>query len=88
MRMNTPGKHDGQMELWIDGKSVIRADGLVIRGDGGQGDHKVKGDGARFKGMHFQTFFGGKCIRIPFASIWPCLFIVIVRRSYGGLGVA
>ena len=59
MRMNTPGKHDGQMGLWIDGKSVIRADGLVVRGYGGQGDHKVEGDGATFKGVHFQTFFGG-----------------------------
>lgn len=59
IRMNRPGKQDGQMELWIDGRSVISVDELVIRGDGGQDEDQVHGDGARLQGMHFQTFFGG-----------------------------
>jgi hypothetical protein len=39
----------GEMQLWIDGKSVIEASGLVFR------DTETAG----IKGIHFQTFFGG-----------------------------
>ena len=34
----------------MDGKSVINVDGLVLR----------ESDESKIKGMHFQTFFGGK----------------------------
>lgn len=59
IRLNQPGKQDGQMELWIDGRSVISVDELVIRGNGKQDEDQVDGDRARLQGMHFQTFFGG-----------------------------
>ncbi len=40
----------GELQLWLDGKSVINVDGLVLR----------ESDESKIKGMHFQTFFGGK----------------------------
>ncbi len=39
----------GELELYIDGKTVISVHGLTI---------KMSKD-AKIKGMHFQTFFGG-----------------------------
>lgn len=53
------------MELWIDGRSVISVDELVIRGNGKQDEDQVDGDRARLQGMHFQTFFGGECLLSP-----------------------
>lgn len=49
VRLNTPGKADGELELWANGKSVIHATNLTIRSDGA----------STFRGVHFQTFFGG-----------------------------
>jgi len=40
---------DGELELWVNGKSVIHATGLVIRAD----------PTTVFRGAHMQTFFGG-----------------------------
>lgn len=64
VRLNTPGKKDGELELWVDGKSVIKAGGLVLRGNGGEpnvgdGCGWNKGEASRIKGLQFQTFFGG-----------------------------
>ncbi|KAJ7017896.1 polysaccharide lyase family 14 protein [Mycena alexandri] len=39
----------GELELWVDGKSVISATGLTLRDS----------ESSRIKGAHFQTFFGG-----------------------------
>ncbi|PPQ78581.1 hypothetical protein CVT26_005321 [Gymnopilus dilepis] len=39
----------GEVEIWVDGNSVIKVEGLTIR----------TSDSGRIKGMHFQTFFGG-----------------------------
>ncbi|KAJ7143612.1 polysaccharide lyase family 14 protein [Mycena crocata] len=39
----------GELELWVDGTSVIKVIGLLFR----DSDH------SRIKGAHFQTFFGG-----------------------------
>ena len=41
--------HEGQIQLWIDGNSVINVDGLSLR----------ETESGKIKGMHFQTFFGG-----------------------------
>ncbi|EIN10588.1 hypothetical protein PUNSTDRAFT_64709 [Punctularia strigosozonata HHB-11173 SS5] len=49
VRLNEPGRPDGEMQLWVDGKSVIEVSGLVFRST----------DAACIKGIHFQTFFGG-----------------------------
>ncbi|KAI0343633.1 hypothetical protein BDW22DRAFT_1191647 [Trametopsis cervina] len=51
VRMNARGAEDGEIEVYIDGRSVLRATGLVIRGS--------EEDGARVQGIHLQTFFGG-----------------------------
>ena len=39
----------GEVEVYVDGKSVIRATGLILR----------ESTASHVKGMHFQTFFGG-----------------------------
>ncbi|KAI0030873.1 hypothetical protein K488DRAFT_79393 [Vararia minispora EC-137] len=49
VRLNEAGAEDGEVELYVDGRSVIRVVGLRLREDAA----------ARVKGMHFQTFFGG-----------------------------
>ncbi|EJD36093.1 hypothetical protein AURDEDRAFT_74614 [Auricularia subglabra TFB-10046 SS5] len=49
VRLNTPGQTDGEIELWVDGKSVIHATGLAIRSSAS----------STFRGVHCQTFFGG-----------------------------
>ncbi|KAG7091566.1 hypothetical protein E1B28_010591 [Marasmius oreades] len=49
LKMNTVGEEDGELELWINGHSVISIQRLSFR------DSEM----ATIKGMHFQTFFGG-----------------------------
>lgn len=49
VQLNTPGIADGEIELWVNGESVIHATGLTIRT---QAESVVRG-------VHFQTFFGG-----------------------------
>ena len=40
----------GEMQLWIDGVSVINVGGLNLR----------MSNESRIQGMHFSTFFGGE----------------------------
>jgi hypothetical protein len=40
----------GEIEVWVDGTSVICVKGLLL----------CDSDEGRIKGMHFQTFFGGE----------------------------
>lgn len=49
VKLNTPGKADGELELFVEGKSVVKVDGLIIR-DGEKG---------RIRGIQMQSFFGG-----------------------------
>ncbi|KAJ3731567.1 hypothetical protein DFJ43DRAFT_1079557 [Lentinula guzmanii] len=49
VKLNTVGHEDGEIELWIDGISVISVTKLTLR----------QSEKSRLKGMHFQTFFGG-----------------------------
>ncbi|EKM83147.1 hypothetical protein AGABI1DRAFT_34922 [Agaricus bisporus var. burnettii JB137-S8] len=49
VRLNDPGKANGEIELFVNGKSVINVKGLTLR-DKGQG---------KIYGMQMQTFFGG-----------------------------
>lgn len=49
IKLNQIGEEDGEMQLWIDGKSVISVDKLTWRDS----------EENKIKGMHFQTFFGG-----------------------------
>lgn len=43
----------GQIQLWVDGNSVIDIDGLTLRDT----------EAGKIKGMHFQTFFGGTSLK-------------------------
>ncbi|KAJ7464742.1 polysaccharide lyase family 14 protein [Mycena galericulata] len=49
VKLNAVGSEDGELELWVDGKSVINVSGLTFRNS----------EQSRIKGGHFQTFFGG-----------------------------
>ncbi|KAF5349505.1 hypothetical protein D9756_009004 [Leucocoprinus leucothites] len=49
VRLNDPGKANGELQLWANGESVINVSGLVLR-DGGEG---------KMRGLQMQTFFGG-----------------------------
>lgn len=50
VKLNNVGEADGEVQLWIDGVSVIHATELILREDAE----------SHVKGMHFQTFFGGE----------------------------
>ncbi|KAF8878949.1 polysaccharide lyase family 14 protein [Infundibulicybe gibba] len=50
VKLNTTGKYDGEIQLWVDGRSVINVGGVSLCDSA---------DIGRIKGMHFQTFFGG-----------------------------
>ncbi|KAL4254391.1 Alginate lyase [Abortiporus biennis] len=49
VRLNDAGQANGEIQLFVAGQSVINVGGLVIR-------NSTEG---RFRGMQFQTFFGG-----------------------------
>ncbi|KAI0061853.1 polysaccharide lyase family 14 protein [Artomyces pyxidatus] len=49
IKMNDVGQENGEVEVYIDGESVIRIEGLVLRDD----------PASYVQGLHFQTFFGG-----------------------------
>jgi hypothetical protein len=59
--------HTGEVQLWINGKSVIEITGLIVRED------KV----SHIKGMQFETFFGGRHFYLcPVSCSWFLLFQV------------
>jgi len=49
VRLNDVGKANGELELFVNGKSVIHVSGLILT-DSSEG---------RIRGMQMQTFFGG-----------------------------
>ncbi len=49
VRLNDVGQENGELELFVGGKSVISASGLVLRNS----------EEGKIRGMMFQTFFGG-----------------------------
>ncbi|KAH9484054.1 hypothetical protein JR316_0003534 [Psilocybe cubensis] len=56
VRLNDVGQANGELQLFVNGKSVINVGGLILR-DSAAG---------RIRGMQMQTFFGGS--KIEFAS--------------------
>ncbi|KAF6758179.1 hypothetical protein DFP72DRAFT_845145 [Ephemerocybe angulata] len=58
VRLNDIGQSNGELELWVNGKSVISVKGLVLR---------VRNAG-RLRGIQFQTFFGGYSSQSSWAS--------------------
>ncbi|KAJ6525685.1 hypothetical protein B0H19DRAFT_1084791 [Mycena capillaripes] len=49
VKLNDPGQANGEMQLWVNGKSVIDVSGIILR-DSAAGRHR---------GIQMQTFFGG-----------------------------
>ncbi|KAF7303774.1 Mitochondrial external NADH dehydrogenase [Mycena indigotica] len=49
VRLNDVGKANGEIQLWVNGKSVVNVNGLILR-DSSAGRHR---------GIQMQTFFGG-----------------------------
>ncbi|KAJ2913637.1 hypothetical protein MD484_g6779, partial [Candolleomyces efflorescens] len=49
VKLNDVGKANGEIELFVDGKSVINVNGLVLR----------TSNAGKFRGIQMQTFFGG-----------------------------
>lgn len=49
VKLNDPGKANGELQLWADGESVINVSGLILR-------NSAEG---RMHGLQMQTFFGG-----------------------------
>jgi hypothetical protein len=50
VKLNTVGNADGELELFVDGQSTIKVDGLILT-DSSQG---------RIRGLFMQSFFGGE----------------------------
>lgn len=50
VRLNDVGKENGELQLWVDGQSVVSVSGLVLRNS----------DKGRIRGIQAQTFFGGE----------------------------
>lgn len=49
VRLNQPGRQDGQVRVWLDGKQVLNQEGLSFRST----------DQLKIDGIFFSTFFGG-----------------------------
>jgi hypothetical protein len=49
VRLNDPNTANGELELFANGKSVIKVDGLILRDS----------DAGKLRGIQMQTFFGG-----------------------------
>ncbi|KAJ2927100.1 hypothetical protein H1R20_g9978, partial [Candolleomyces eurysporus] len=49
VKLNDPGQSNGELQLWVNGRSVIDINGLVLRDS----------DAGKLRGIQFQTFFGG-----------------------------
>jgi hypothetical protein len=49
VELNVPGKDDGRIRVWVDGKLMLDVGGLVIRHD----------EALKIEGIFFSTFFGG-----------------------------
>lgn len=72
VKLNDAGKANAELELFVAGKSVIKATGLQIRAD----------SSGRIRGIQMQTFFGGEL------DLWVCmrqfarlLMMVLLRRD-------
>lgn len=52
IKLNDPGKENGEIQMWANGKQVIDVSGLVL----------VDSSEGAMRGIQMQTFFGGKSI--------------------------
>ena len=49
VKLNDVGKENGELELFVEGKSIFKVDGLVYRNS----------NSGKIRGIQMQTFFGG-----------------------------
>lgn len=52
VKLNDAGKANGELELFVDGKSMFTVPGLVLR----------SADAGRIRGIQMQSFFGGESL--------------------------
>jgi hypothetical protein len=57
VKLNTAGKADGELELFVNGRSTIKVSGVVLTGSN-------KG---RIRGLFMQSFFGGELSTLKYA---------------------
>ncbi|KAG6883664.1 hypothetical protein C0993_004852 [Termitomyces sp. T159_Od127] len=69
VRLNDVGKANGELELFVNGKSIINLDGLILR-DSSAG---------RIRGIQMQTFFGGKVFNVSQES--GTIFMIIALQD-------
>ena len=53
VRLNDAGQQNGELEVFVDGKSMFSVTGLELRDK----------DAGRIRGIQMQSFFGGECLR-------------------------
>ena len=52
VRLNTLNNTDGLIDLWVDGKEIIKLRNITL----------LEGANGTLQGSHFQTFFGGNSV--------------------------
>ena len=65
VKLNDVGKANGELELFVDGKSAFTVPGLVLR----------TADSGRIRGIQMQSFFGGEWF-LPAARHICCMIVV------------
>lgn len=73
VKLNTVGQADGELELFVSGKSVINISGLILR-DSSAG---------KMRGIQMQTFFGGESFYLERLTV-----VNLIRRFNNGMGDA
>ena len=76
VRLNTVGKADGEIELFVNGGRVINVQGLVLRDS----------DSSKFRGIMMQTFFGG--MWTCSSDMWFFMNVECLRRPHVRLCIA
>jgi hypothetical protein len=71
VRLNDVGYHNGQVEVFADGESVISLKGIKLR----------KYDEGRIRGIFMQTFFGGTLL-VSFFRCCQMLTLSVYRKRY------
>ena len=54
VKLNTPRKADGELELFVNGRSTIKVSGIVLTGS----------NMGRIRGLFMQSFFGGELLTL------------------------
>lgn len=66
LKLNTVGNANGELELFVDGQSTIKATGLILTGS----------NLGRIRGLFMQSFFGGE------SMVWNYVVNLLVDREF------